>query len=346
MSGYDIVVMGGSAGGIPPLQRVLSHLPAGFPASVLVAIHTAAEGPRLLPDILRRTSSLPVRYAEDGDSLDRSRVLLAPPDRHLLLDHGGIRVTSGPRENRHRPAIDPLFRSAARTYGPRVIAVLLSGLLDDGTAGLKAVTRQGGVSVVQDPEEARFGSMPQNAVTKDSPQYILPVEKIGPILIDLVMNGSNRKNGEEEVDDKLKNEVKIAEIEMSAIERDKPGRPSAYACPECNGILWEIREGELVRFRCRVGHAYGAESLVAAKDDELEGALWTALRTLEEKMALHRRLCQDAERRENPKVANHFRQSAEDMQQQAKAIRSLLLEREPAPGTEDPKTDPSMTAPL
>jgi two-component system chemotaxis response regulator CheB len=324
--------MGASAGGIPPIQRVLSALPEDLPASVFVTIHTAAEGPRLLPTVFSRMTSLPVGYAREGEEIRKSRIYLAPPDRHLLLDNGGMRLTTGPRENRHRPAIDPLFRSAARAYGRRVIAVLFSGLLDDGTAGLKAVSREGGVTIVQDPDEARFSAMPENAVRKDAPQFVLPVQQIAARLVSLV-NHRPRHNTEHQLDDALKNEVKIAELDMSAVEHDKPGVPSAYACPECNGTLWEIREGNLLRFRCRVGHAYGSESLLTAKNEELEGALWTALRTLEEKAALHRRLSEDAGSMQNSRVAKHFRQSAADMHQQAQTIRKLLLEREEPPLT-------------
>lgn len=328
--------MGASAGGIPPIERVLSALPADFPAAVFVTIHTAAEGPRLLSDVIRRMSGLPVSYATDGESFRNSCVYLAPPDRHLLLDKNVLRVTAGPRENRHRPAIDPLFRSAARAFGARVVAVLFSGLLDDGTAGMKAVARYGGVTIVQDPDEARFASMPRNAVEKDSPRYVLPVQKIAPRLLELAGSSRSRNPGYDPLDAEINNEVKIARIDMSAIEQEKPGIPSAYACPECNGTLWEVREGELLRFRCRVGHAYGAESLLASKNEELEGALWTALRTLEEKVALHRRLSEYAAQRDNLRVAKHFRQSAEEMQQQARTIRHLLLEHEPTPltGTE------------
>lgn len=328
--------MGASAGGIPPIQELLSALPSDFPAAVFVAVHTAAEGPRLLSRVLSRMSSLPVAYARDDDAVRNGRIYLAPPDYHLLLDNHRVRLTKGPRENRHRPAIDPLFRSAARGYGARVVAVLFSGLLDDGTAGLKAVTRHGGVSIVQDPGEARFASMPTNAVRNDNPQYVLPVRQIAPTLIELVVNGRHLQ-GEDQLDSPLDNEVKIAEIDMSAIEHDKPGSPAAYVCPECNGTLWEVREGELLRFRCRVGHAYGAESLLAAKSEELEGALWTALRTLEEKAALHGRMAERAQKRQSPRVAKHFRQSADDMQSQARAIRNLLLEgaQTPLTGTDD-----------
>jgi two-component system chemotaxis response regulator CheB len=333
VAGHDIVVMGASAGGIAPIERVLSVLPNDLPAAVFVVIHTAAEGPRLLSDVLSRMSSLPVAYAADGDPIRNSRVYLAPPDHHLLLDEGRVRVTRGPRENRHRPAIDPLFRSAARAYRSRVVAVLFSGLLDDGTAGVKVVGRNGGVSIVQDPEEARFAAMPRNAVRNDSPQYVLPVRQIGPTVVELVVKGKRRGGQDESLDSELDNEVKIAEVDMQAIEHKKSGAPSAYVCPECNGTLWEVREGELLRFRCRVGHAYGTESLLAAKNDELESALWTALRTLEERAALHQRLAKHAAERDNPRVAKHFRGSAEDMQRQAQSIRSLLLEREEPPLT-------------
>jgi two-component system chemotaxis response regulator CheB len=333
----DIVVVGGSAGGIAPIQRVISALPDSFPAAVLVAIHTAAEGPHLLSDVFSRMSSLPVAYAVDGERIRKSRIYLAPPDRHLLVDNQRIRLSTGPRENRHRPAIDPLFRSAARAYGPRVVAILFSGLLDDGTAGLTVVTRYGGVTIVQDPGEALFSAMPQNAVRNDSPRYVLPVRKIAATLLALVANGRRQQPGADHPDSKLNNEVKIAEIDMAAIEHNKPGVPSVYSCPECNGTLWEIREGKILRFRCRVGHAYGAESLLASKNEELESALWTALRTLEEKAALHRRLSEDATRKQNSRIARQFRQTAEDLQLQAQTIRKVLLGREQPPltGTDD-----------
>jgi two-component system chemotaxis response regulator CheB len=326
--------MGASAGGIPPIQRVLSALPENFPAAVFVVIHTAAESPGFLADILHRLSSLPVAYAVDGEPIKKSRVYVAPPDRHLLLEKGAIRVIAGPRENRHRPAIDPLFRSAARAYAARVVAVLFSGALDDGTAGLSAVTRHGGVTIVQDPREARFASMPQNALRNDSPRYVLPVRQIASKLLDVVGNGVPSRNGKHHSESKLNQEVKIAEIDMPAIEHNKPGAPSAYTCPECNGTLWEIKEGKILRFRCRVGHAYGAESLLAAKNEELETALWTALRTLEEKAALHRRLSEQASARKSSSVARHFRQTADEMHQQAQTMRRLLLERESPPVTE------------
>ncbi|HLK32125.1 MAG TPA: chemotaxis protein CheB, partial [Terriglobales bacterium] len=197
--------------------------------------------------------------------------------------------------------------------------------------------RHGGLGIVQDPGEARFSSMPRNAVRNDSPQYVLPVRQIAGTVIDLVMDGKPRSKEGDQLDAKLNNEVKIAELDMSAIKHEKHGVPSTYVCPECNGTLWEIREGELLRFRCRVGHAYGSESLMAAKNDELEGALWTALRTLEERAQLHSRLAENAARGRNPRVAEHFRLSAEDMHRQARTIRDLLLEREQPPltGTDD-----------
>lgn len=329
--------MGASAGGIPPIQRVISALPADFPAAVFITIHTAAESPGFLSNVLGRTSHLPVNYAEDGESIKKGRIYLAPPDRHMLLENGAIRVTAGPRENRHRPAIDTLFRSAARAYGPRVLAVLLSGSLDDGTAGLSAVTHHGGLTIVQDPSEARFAAMPENALRNDSPQYVLSVRQIAATLVKQVANGSRRGAGKAHPDSDLTNEVKIAEIDMSAIKHDKPGTPSVYSCPECNGTLWEIREGKLLRFRCRVGHAYGAESLLASKNEELETALWTALRTLEEKAALHRRLAEQAAGRHSSRVAKHFRQTGDEVHRQAQVIRHLLLERKQPPltGTDD-----------
>jgi len=322
---YDIVVMGASAGGVQALQSLVRALPEDFPASVFIVLHMSAEAPSLLAEILNREKGMPVVQAADGAPIGRARIYVANPDHHLLIERGYMRVTRGPRENRHRPAIDPLFRSAARAYGPRVVGVLLSGLLDDGTSGLEVIKARGGISVVQDPEEAQFSSMPAHAIENDSPDYSLPVAEIARLLVRLSKQAARPRPIEIPLAG-LDKDVKAAEADMSAINGDnKTGVPSAYSCPECNGVLWEVRQGENVRFRCRVGHAYALNSLGTAKSAALEGALWTALRCLEERISLERRMADSALAKTQPRSAEQFRQSADEKQKQAAVIRDMLV---------------------
>ena len=333
MTTRDIVVMGASAGGVQAFQALVRALPSDFPGSVFIVMHMSADAPGLLPVILNREKGMPVIHATDGTPLGRSRIYVAPPDHHLLLERGYMRVTRGPRENRHRPAIDPLFRSAARAYGRRVVGVLLTGLLDDGTSGLQMIKARGGVSIVQDPEEAQYGSMPANALEHDSPDYSLPIAEIVRLLVRLVRRPAEaRPIAMPEVD--LNHEIKAAEADMSVINgEDNPGAPSAYSCPECNGVLWEVREGEVVRFRCRVGHAYTLKSLGTAKSEALEGALWTALRSLEERASLEKRLADSAREQNHVMTAERFDQSSGEKQKQAQVIRDMLV------GTQEPEVE-------
>src|SRR5438874_5444198 len=182
----DIVVMGASAGGVETLATLVSGLPAEFPAAIFVVLHLLPTGQSVLPEILDRAGPLPAATAESGETIDRGRIYVAPPDRHLLLLPGRVRLTNGPRENGHRPALDPLFRSAVRTYRQRVIAVVLSGSLDDGTAGLRLVKRLGGTTVAQDPEDALYPSMPASAVANEAADYVLPIADIAALLCELV----------------------------------------------------------------------------------------------------------------------------------------------------------------
>jgi two-component system chemotaxis response regulator CheB len=181
-----IVALGTSAGGIEALRAVLSALPGDFPAPLCIVMHTAAESPGMLPAILDRSTPLEVRSPADGDPLQAGRVYVAPPDRHLLVEPGHVRVTAGPRENRFRPAIDPLFRSVAQVFGPAAVGVLLTGNLDDGTSGLDVIKRLGGVAVVQDPADALFPEMPKSAIEHIAVDHVVTVAEMGPLLIDLI----------------------------------------------------------------------------------------------------------------------------------------------------------------
>jgi two-component system chemotaxis response regulator CheB len=325
----DIVVVGASAGGVEALSRLIASLPADFPAAVFVVLHVSPGG-SVLPAILGRAGRLPVTHAVDGEPIDEGRVYVAPPDRHLLVEPGRVRVIGGPRQNGHRPGIDPLFRTAAWAYGSRVVGVVLTGTLDDGALGCRSIKARGGVTLVQDPDEAAYGSMPENAIRYDQPDAVAPVDEIAETLIDLA-NGAGQTESEAAVDDP----PPIEALEGDE-ERQTNGRVSPYVCPECSGTLWEIGEGAegLVRFRCRVGHAYSADTMDLAQGTAVETALWTALRALEERVQLKRMLAERVGKR-SVAHARRLEHDAVVAEEQAAVVRSVLDDiHAPAPSEE------------
>jgi two-component system chemotaxis response regulator CheB len=325
MPGHDIIAIGASAGGVEALQALVRWLPRDLPAALFVVLHVPPDGMSVLPQILSRAGELPAAHAMDGEPIVHGRIYIAPPDHHLIVERDAVRVTRGPRENRARPAVDPLFRSAALAYGPRVVSVILSGSLDDGTAGSMAVKQRGGISVVQDPDEALFVGMPTSALTNDRPDYCLPIAEISALLIRLasepVPEGSDG-----EAPKALVKEIAAAEMEMSEIDdKQKNGTPSVFGCPECGGVLWELIDGKMLRYRCRVGHAYSADSLLADQTDHLEASLWAALRALEEKAALAERLHDRSHERGNAVAARRFAEQAATAREHAATVRELLV---------------------
>jgi two-component system, chemotaxis family, protein-glutamate methylesterase/glutaminase len=319
----DVIVIGASAGGVGSLQRVVERLPAALPASVFVTLHLPEDVRSVLPRILTRAGHLPATHAENGEPIEPGRIYIAPPGYHMTLERQCVRITRGAREHGHRPAIDPLFRSAALTFGPRVIGVVLSGQLDDGTVGLSEVKRAGGVAVVQDPDDTPFQSMPRSAIAHVNVDYILPAQEIGRMLDHLVM--------EEQSADKAPNtrEVMVRNELESLIkhedEHDKPGQPSPYSCPDCGGVLWEVKDGDLSRFRCRVGHAYNPDTLSAAQARAVEEALWAALRALEEQAAVKKRVGERLRRQSQEAIGDQILRRAREIEQHAEHVRSLLL---------------------
>lgn len=328
------------------MQQFVSGLPADLPASVFIVLHTAPASPSILPHILTRAGKLKAEHATEGTRFENGHIYIAPPDRHMILRDGTVHLVRGPTENRHRPAIDPLFRSAAREHGPRVIGVLLSGMLDDGTSGMDAIKARGGLAIVQDPDTATFPDMPRNAMDYVDVDEVVPIEEMGAVIAQRVREPvPQRANvGSQQ----LGKEIRFAEFDMAEIENEnRIGEPSAFVCPDCSGTLWEVDEGGMLRFRCRVGHAYSAESLLSAKADSTEAALWAAVRALEEDAALARRLAQRSRQREHPSTALRYDRQAESSSAHAAALRDLLLQTQrsdrgtasaPAPTSIAPRT--------
>jgi two-component system, chemotaxis family, protein-glutamate methylesterase/glutaminase len=322
MPDHDIVVVGASAGGVEALADLVGSLPADLPAAVFVVLHVPSTGISALPDILSRRGPLPAAHVKDGEPIEHGRIYVAPPDHHVLLRPGHAHLARGPREHGHRPAVDPLFRSAAREYATRVIGVILSGALDDGTAGLLAIKARGGLAVVQEPADALYPGMPRGALEHVQPDHVQPAAAMGALLASLTAVPAADPLHPAPNDMKVEDAVDGFAIE--AIEGEHPGKPSGFSCPDCNGVLWEIQDGQLQRFRCRVGHAWSPESLLTQQSEGLEAALWIALRSLEERASLARRLAEPARRRGHSITAGRFEEQAAEAQQAARLVRDLL----------------------
>lgn len=333
--GHDIIVIGASAGGVEALQKLVRDLPSDLPAALFVVMHVSPEGPGLLPSILAGAGQLPASHPKDRDVIKIGNIYVAPPNYHIMLDKGIIRVARGPKENRHRPAIDPLFRSAARVYGPRVVGVILTGMLDDGTAGLLAVKQHGGIAVVQDPIDALYPSMPMSALRRVSDaDYTVPLSKMGSLLARLareqpeapLSSSVPEQKGDNGVSERIEIEDEFALSDNLPVDTiEKIGTPSTIACPECHGTLWEVSDNGLLRFRCRVGHAYTAQTLLSEHAESLESALWIALRTLEESASLNRRLSERAQRDNQLLSASRFMENALQTEQHIEIIKAVLL---------------------
>lgn len=328
MPGRDIVVIGGSAGGIEALQRLTASLPADLPAAVFVVLHTHPTSPGYLPQILARSGPLPAAHAEDGEPIAPGRIYVAPPDHHLLLEDGQTRLTKGPKENRSRPAVDPLFRSAAYFHGPRVIGVVLSGMLDDGTAGLWTIRDRGGRAVVQAPEDAQFPSMPESALRHVQVDYRVPATAMGPVLAGLVAEPVPEREFHVP-SERLQAETRIA-MEDSALGLGilKLGELSPFVCPECHGALVQLQEGGMLRFRCHTGHAFSASSLLAMMTESVEESLWSTMRGIEESAMLLQHLARHLSETEAGELAARFEEKAREIRRRAEQIKQLAFQHE------------------
>jgi two-component system, chemotaxis family, protein-glutamate methylesterase/glutaminase len=327
MARRDIVVVGASAGGVETLQQLVRTLPASFPASLFVTVHFPAESASVLPKILSRCGPLTALHAADGDAIIQGRIYVAPPDHHLLIHRDCLALARGPRENGNRPAIDPMFRSAAVAFGERVIGIVLTGTLDDGTAGARAIKRAGGVAIAQDPRDALFSSMPQSAIEHGSVDRVLPVSEMGAAIIELITEEIRDGDVKVSLDDAIETEYSAGELEAVENPQNHPGKPSPYGCPDCGGVLWEIKDGELERFRCRVGHGWTGDALLARQSRELDDALWAALRGLEERASLSRQIAKRWEKRGMEKMAQRFIAQADEAENRARIVRDTLMAR-------------------
>lgn len=335
----DIVVAGASAGGVEALKQFVLQLPPRFSAALFIVLHIPPQGESLLREILGKLSPLPVMVPRDGEPFQRGAIYVPVPDHHLAIERDAVRVYKGPMQHRHRPSVDVLFRTAAEAFGSRVIGVVMTGMLDDGTAGLTAIKRHGGLSVVQDPEDAQFPDMPRSALRRMRVDYCVPLAQIPRLLTRLTRDGVTGNGpvqvwqravrahewsrGEMSDENRGKREGEMMSEGLATVLDDK-ARPSAFSCPDCHGVLWEVPDRGLPQFTCRVGHGYSLDSLGAEQDVAVEDALWAAVRALSEQASLARQMAEAWRTRNSAQIARQLDEKAERCQSHAAQIRELL----------------------
>lgn len=316
----DVVAVGASAGGVEALRALVGGLPADYPGVILVVLHLPRDAPSALPLILGRSGPLPAATAVDGERLRPGRVYVAGNDHHLIVIDGHLRMSHGPAENGHRPAIDPLFRSVARAYGPRAVGVVLSGTRDDGAAGLAGIVARGGTAVVQDPSDALYASMPRAALAQAPTEHVAPAARLGALIAGITAQAPPAALATPG-DTALDSEVAMANL--ASVTTDEFAPPAGFGCPACGGSLFQIDDGPVSRYRCRIGHAWSAESLLDEQALALEGALWIALRALEEKAELSRRMAENGASRRTG-TGKRFHTIAGEADAAAATIRRLI----------------------
>jgi two-component system chemotaxis response regulator CheB len=322
----DIVVVGASAGGPDAIAGLVRQLPADIEASVFVVCHQFPEARGQIVDILNTRGPLVAKAPADGEEIVHGIVYVAPPDRHLLVKEGYVRVTSGPRENRWRPAIDPLFRSAAVAYGPRVLGIVLSGMLDDGTAGLLAIKRCGGIALVQDPDEAAYPDMPRNALANVEIDHRLALADMGPVITRLLGEAVTHEGA---APHDLRMEARIAETGYSDEGlTSQLGELTPLSCPECGGPMWQHEGHGITRYRCRVGHAYSAQSMLSAQDEGVESALWAAVRLLDQRANVLTAMAERDREASRTRMVQYHQQHADEARRHAKQLRALIIQNE------------------
>ena len=323
MNNRDIVAIGASAGGITAMQRVLGSLPSDLAASVLLVLHLSEHHPTEIEKVLSKAGQLPASIAVDGQPMLHGHVYIAPPNRHLLISGDSLRLGVGPRENSFRPSIDALFRSCvAAGMSGRTIAVVLSGFLDDGAAGLQVLQLHGGIAVVQDPKDAEQPDMPLNALRQVAADHVCSAEDMGALIARLASGPAGPSVPPS--DDIL------LEVEIAGVVGADPvtlWRPTNFAGPECNGVLSEIVEGHTRRFRCQSGHAFGEKSLNYFMNEEVGRALAAALRALQERTMFFNRMADRAADAQNQILVKRYRGLAGDTSHHARMIRDLMVQQ-------------------
>jgi two-component system chemotaxis response regulator CheB len=312
---YRLVVIGTSAGGMQPLQQLAATLPADFPAAICIVMHIPAYAPSALPEILARAGPLPALHARHGEPVLPGHIYCASPDHHLLVEEGHFSITKGPKENRVRPAIDTLFRSAAYSEGPNVIGVVLSGLLDDGTSGLWTIKHFGGISVVQDPTDAEYPSMPKSALDQVEIDHTVTAQQL-PALLSRLVAAPMPHPGEVNENDRERVAIEISIASTAHAFRKGVmnfGKVTPQTCPECGGILIEIKEGGFTRYRCHTGHAYSGDTLLVSVTEAIENRLWITMRALEEASMLLENTGRELEAAGKTQLAAEYLQKAREM---------------------------------
>jgi two-component system chemotaxis response regulator CheB len=340
----DIIVVGTSAGGIEALQDLVREFPPSLDAAVLVVMHLPQWRESALPQILSRAGPLPAVSARDGEEVRHGTIYVAPAGYHLLLSDGRVRLGQGPKENRSRPSVDVLFRSAAVACGPRVIGVVLTGLLGDGTAGMFAIKRRGGLAVIQDPSDAAFPSMPLNVLRATDVDFTGSVSEIGRFIVDCVQDradvtsdgAKSDREGAHAVKERAQLETEVAAGEDVGREAVSDSPPSVFSCPDCGGVLWQMANGDIERFRCRTGHAYSEDGLYFSQEDALESALWAAVRSLSEHAELADRVARRARRKYDGATAEHLEQRRDNLRRAIDVIRGTLMGRDGGGGQSEP----------
>ena len=325
----DLVLLGGSAGAIEVLRPILSGLPGDLPAAVLVVVHTSAHDPSGLVSVLGRCGPLPVSVAENETPLKPGHVYVAVPGRHLLVRDGMMLVSAAPKQNRARPSVDALFRSAARWRGPRAVAVQLSGSLDDGAVGLAAVSAAGGACIVQDPGDALHASMPNAALAVVPNAKVLPGRDIADCIVSLLSERIDPVRFQPDPD--LIMEADMAEKYAEGITDRRPGRPAALSCPDCTGGMNVVETAGAVHYTCHTGHIWSPQSLLHAQQDKVESALWTALSILDEQARVYDVLAGSHDDPATGVAGRHQRAAAQEVRSAAEVIRKhfpdIVLDR-------------------
>ncbi len=323
MANHDIITIGASAGGVEALIKLVAGLPGDLPASIFVVQHSAPESRGELAEVLGYRGALPVELAADRRAIELSHIYVAPPDYHMMIDRSYMYITHGPRENMTRPAVDPLFRSAAVVHGPHVIGVILSGTLDDGAAGLLAIKRCGGLAVVQDPEDALYPDMPRSAMEIVDVDASIALGDLPPLLARLAHEPPGPP--------KPPSYELLSEVEMSRTESGNIGKLNEIGelvpltCSECGGPLWQIKDDKITRFRCRTGHSYTAKALASEISDAVERSLWVAVQMMDERVRTLERLATTEEEKERRRSAGGFRDRAAETREHTERLRQLLL---------------------